>query len=134
MLKGTVNRDEMSLASKCGVARNGGSFCSESVGPEPGYVTVEPGERLTVRLGEGAGRVRGDIVRRKDGETTKQYAGAAKAKLVAGTRHRRWRFRLPGDLEDANAVLVYVTYRRDVRDGGDKVSSATFASKLRRPG
>src|SRR5687768_7048148 len=82
VLKGPVDRDEMSLASKCGVARNGGSFCSESVGSEPGYVTVEPGERLTVRLGEGASRVRGDIVRRKDGETTKQYAGATKAKLV----------------------------------------------------
>lgn len=135
MLKSKTDSDRMSMVARCGwEIESGGEFCGESAGPEPGYVTVGPGQRLAVRLSHRAKRVRADIVQREDGETTKQYPGAIETTVVPKTDHRRWTLRAPSNLEDANAFLIGATYRPAVRDEGDRVRSAYFLSKFRLPG
>ena len=134
MLNSKSDSDPMALVAKCGSDETGGDFCSESAGPEPGHVSAAPGQRLTVRLSDGASRVRADIVKRRDGETVEQYPGGIKATVVPKSNHRRWRFRLPNKLEDSNAVLIGAAYRRPVEEHGNEIRSAYFVSKFRRPG
>ena len=126
-IRSTFNADRMTLAGTCGIAPGGGSFCGEASRRDRGFIVFSEGEELRVRLPEAATSVRANAVRRKRGVTKSQFPPTAHAQVVPGTSRKRWTFRLPA-VERANAVLVFVHYRKAVRYRGDKITQAAFTS------
>ena len=125
--------DRATLTSICGVSEDGGAFCSETGDPFVGRLPVRPRDRVRVRARPGAGRVTAYLVRlRKNGEIAETLDWRRRAREVDGTNGRRWRFRLPGDLENANAIHMFFRYPGGAEyPGGDTVSQATYTSRIR---
>lgn len=125
--------DLATLTSTCGVGENGGAFCQENDDGFLGRLPVRPRDVVRVRTRPGAGRVTAHLVRlRANGEIADWIEWEREAREVAATDGRRWRFRLPGDLENANAIHLFMRYPGGAAyPGGDTVTQATYTSRIR---
>lgn len=128
VIKSSFNSDRMTLTAMCGVASDGGSFCSENAGRDRGFIAFTEGEKLVLRVA-GATSVRADVIRRRHGETKRQFPPTVHAEVVRHSHRRRWTLQLP-TIRRANAVAVFVKYRRPIVYRGDEVHSAGFASRF----
>jgi hypothetical protein len=126
-IRSSFNADRMTLAGTCGTADGGGSFCGETSRRDRGFIVFSEGEELRVRLPESATSVRANAVRRKRGVTKVQFPPTVHAKVVSGTDRKRWTFRLP-TVDRANAVLIFVHYRKAIKHRGDRITEAAFTS------
>ena len=124
--------DRATLTSICGTASNGGDFCGETGDPFVGKLPAKPRDRVRVRTRPGAGLVKGYLVRlRANDEIAEWIDWNRRATEFEGSNGRRWRFRLPQDLEDANAIHLFIHYPGGTPyPGGNTVRQATYTSRV----
>jgi len=124
--------DRSTLTSICGTASNGGDFCAETDDPFVGQLPVKLGDRVRVRTRPGAGRVKAYLVRlRANDEIAEWIDWNRRATGVDGSNGRRWRFRLPQGLEEANAIHLFLHYRGGAAyPGGNTARQATYTSRI----
>ena len=124
--------DRATLTSICGTASNAGGFCAVTDDRFVGRLPVKPGNRVRVRTRPGAGRVRAYLLRLQDNDEIAEWIDwNRRATEVEGSNGRRWRFRLPQALEDANAIHLFLRYPGGASyPGGDTVRQATYTSRI----
>jgi hypothetical protein len=93
---------------------------------------MQPRDIVRIRTRPGAERVRAYLVRlRPDGDIVEWLDWHRRAREVDGTNGRRWRFRLPATLEDANAIHLFLPYPGGVSfPDADTVFQATYTSRI----
>lgn len=126
--------DRATLTSICGVAEDGADFCAATNERFSGRLPVQPRNLVRVRTRPGAGRVTAYLVRlRKNDEIARTLDWRRRAREVDGSDGRRWRFRLPADLENANAIHMFFRYPGGASyPDGVTAFQATYTSRIRR--
>jgi hypothetical protein len=124
--------DRATLTSICGQDQDGGAFCAETDKGFVGRLPVRGRDVVKVRTRPPAGRVKAYLVRlRPNGDIAEWLAWSRRATEIDGSHGRRWRFRLPSRLSDANAIHLFLHYPGGASfPGGDNISQATYTSLI----
>jgi hypothetical protein len=124
--------DRATLTSICGADRTMRAFCGGTDDPFVGKLPVEPRDVVRVRTRPGAGRVKAYLVRRANHQIAEWIDWNRRAIEIDESNGRRWRFRLPHALEDANAIHLFVHYPSPGAPypGGNTVHQATYTSRV----